>query len=219
MNRRSFLEESVQALAQTALSLGHAMTGTPASTSGQGRRRIPNVPVVTHQNQTVRFYDDLIKGKHVIINFMYASCPDSCPLQTANLALVQKALAPRVGNDIFMYSITLDPLHDTPAVLKAYSERFNVGPGWSFLSGTEQDMDTIRRRMGFVDPDPIVDKDKASHIGLVLYGNDQLDRWAGCPAMSRAMDIAEYVQWMDDNRETLRKWDGISRPAKPLPLA
>lgn len=219
MNRRSFLEESVQALAQTALSLGHAMTGTPASRSGHGGRRIPNVPVVTHQNQTVRFYDDLIKGKHVIINFMYASCPDSCPLQTANLALVQKALAPRVGNDIFMYSITLDPLHDTPAVLKAYSERFNVGPGWSFLSGTEQDMDTIRRRMGFVDPDPIVDKDKASHIGLVLYGNDQLDRWAGCPAMSRAMDIAEYVQWMDDNRETLRKWDGISRPAKPLPLA
>ncbi|NOS76548.1 MAG: SCO family protein [Nitrospira sp.] len=219
MNRRSFIEDSLQALAQTALAMGQAIAGTPPAPGGQESRRIPNVPVVTHQNQPARFYDDLIKGKHVLINFMYASCPDSCPLQTANLALVQKALAPRVGKDIFMYSITLDPRHDTPAVLKAYSERFNIGPGWSFLSGTEQDMELIRRRLGFVDPNPVVDKDKASHIGVVLYGNDQLDRWAGCPAMSRAMDIAEYVQWMDDNREKLRKWDGISRPAKPLPLA
>ncbi len=219
MNRRSFIEESLQAITHTALTVSQAFTVATPTAGGQGSRRIPNVPVITHQNHTVRFYDDLIKGKHVLINFMYASCPDSCPLQTANLALVQKALAPRVGKDIFMYSITLDPAHDTPAVLKAYSERFNVGPGWSFLSGTEQDMELIRRRLGFVDPDPIVDKDKASHIGVVLYGNDRLDRWAGCPAMSRSVDIAEYVLWMEDRRKELRPWDGISRPAKPLPLA
>jgi protein SCO1/2 len=219
MNRRSFIEEAVQALAQTALTVGQAIAETPTPTKGQGSRRIPNVPVITHHNQTVRFYDDLIKDKHVLINFMYASCPDSCPLQTANLALVQKALAPRVGKDIFMYSITLDPAHDTPAMLKAYAERFNAGPGWSFLSGTKEDMELIRRRLGFVDPDPVVDKDKASHIGVVLYGNDRLDRWAGCPAMSRSADIAEYVLWMEDRRKELRPWDGISRPAKPLPLA
>jgi protein SCO1/2 len=56
----------------------------------------------THENKEVRFYDDLIKGKHVVINFMYTQCEGSCPITTANLAKVQKVLKNRVGRDIFM---------------------------------------------------------------------------------------------------------------------
>jgi protein SCO1/2 len=81
----------------------------------------------------VRFFDDLIKDKVVMINIIYTSCPDVCPLETARLREVQKNLGDRVGKDVFMYSITVDPQRDTPEVLRKYAEKFDAGPGGLFL--------------------------------------------------------------------------------------
>jgi protein SCO1/2 len=67
----------------------------------------------THDGRTVRFYDDLLKDRTVTLNLMYTECCDICPGMTQNLAEVQKLLGDRVGRDIFMYSITLQPEHDT----------------------------------------------------------------------------------------------------------
>ena len=194
MDRRAFLFQSFAATAQALASARHTLAGT---SDGPAKHRFPNILMKTHENRQVRFYDDLVKGKHIVLNFMYASCPDSCPLQTANLALVQKILGPRVGQDIFMYSVTLDPTHDTPDVLKEYSARFGIQPGWEFLTGAPDDIDLLRRKVGFVKRDPVLDRDKSQHIGMVLYGNESLDRWAACPALSRAANIAEYVMWME----------------------
>src|SRR2546426_10278505 len=122
-------------------------------------RYFPNVTLTTHEGRKVKFYDDLIKDKIVTINFMYADCEGVCPGITMNLAKVQKALGDRVGRDIFMYSLTLKPEHDTPAVLKEYAEMHGVKPGWSLLTGDPADMELLRRKLGFVDPDPEVDKE------------------------------------------------------------
>ena len=100
-----------------------------------GADYFPNVPLTTHEGKTVHFFDDLIKDKIVVINFIYATCPDTCPLETSRLTSVQRILGDRVGKDIFMYSITIDPDHDTPEVLAEYAERYRVGPGWVFLTG------------------------------------------------------------------------------------
>src|SRR5262245_6829 len=70
---------------------------------------LPNIPLLTHEGQTVRFYDDLIRGKVVAINMMYAECEGICPLATSNLVRVQALLGPRVGRDVFLYSLTLQP--------------------------------------------------------------------------------------------------------------
>jgi protein SCO1/2 len=78
---------------------------------------------VTQDGKTVLFYDDLLKGKKVLLDFVFALCEDGCPLDTANMARVQKLLGSSVGKDIFMYSITLDPEHDTPKVLKEYADQ------------------------------------------------------------------------------------------------
>lgn len=102
----------------------------------------------THDNRSVRFYDDLIKGKVVVINFMSAECEGICPGMTANLVRVQKLLGPRVGRDIFMYSITLEPDHDSPAVLSAYARDHGAGPGWAFLTGRREDSDAVGRVRG-----------------------------------------------------------------------
>ncbi len=184
------------ARAETPVSSGPSL----ASVLSRDRIReqhFPNVLLTTHEGKKVRFYDDLLKNKIVVINFMYAKCEGVCPGITANLVKVQKLLGNRVGRDIFMYSFTLKPEHDTPEVLKSYADAYGVKKGWSFLTAAPEDMELLRRKLGFTDPDPVIDADKSSHIGNVRYGNEPLQRWASCPGLSKASWIAESISWVD----------------------
>ena len=99
---------------QTALASGGQMNHVKTPRERLAERSFPNVTLTTHEGKKVRFYDDLIKDKIVLINFMYVKCEGICPGTTANLLKVQKMLGDRVGRDIFMYSITLKPEEDTP---------------------------------------------------------------------------------------------------------
>src|SRR3954447_23451832 len=92
-----------------------------------GADYFPNVALTTQDGKTVRLYDDLLKGKSVAINVIFTECTDVCPLETANLVQLQRVLGARVGREIFFYSISIDPKRDTPAVLKAYAEKFGAG--------------------------------------------------------------------------------------------
>src|SRR5207249_7928360 len=93
-----------------------------------------NIKLTTHEGRAVRFYDDLVKGKVVAINFMFTTCGNSCPLITVHLAEAQKLLGERAGRDVTFLSITLDPEHDTPRVLHEYAQDYGVGLGWYFFS-------------------------------------------------------------------------------------
>jgi protein SCO1/2 len=160
-------------------------------------QHFPNLLLTTHEGRQVRFYDDLIKDKIVLINFMYVRCEGVCPGITANLVKFQKLLGNRLGRDIFMYSFTLKPEEDTPAVLRAYARAYKVRPGWSFITGAPADMELLRRKLGFTDPDPKLDAIKSSHIGNIRYGNEPLQLWGSCPGMSKASWIVESLKWID----------------------
>jgi protein SCO1 len=160
-------------------------------------RRFPNVEVVTQKGKNVRFYDDLVKDKIVLISFFYSKCEKFCPPQTANLVKVQKLLGDRVGRDIFMYSISLKPQQDTPEMLLDYAEMHGIQPGWELLTGKPENLELLRVKLGFKDSDPEVDKDTGNHIGMLLFGNDKLDRWSGCPAISSPEEIVRELAWMD----------------------
>jgi protein SCO1 len=153
--------------------LGGAAWAAPAA-SPWGADYFPNVPLVTQDGKTVRFYDDLLKGKKVLINFIFGSCEQACPLDTANLARVQKLLGDRVGRDIFMYSITLDPERDTPQALKEYAERFGAGPGWLFLTGKREDIDALRFKLGERNA-------KEEHANTVRVGDVATGQWMRLP--------------------------------------
>jgi protein SCO1/2 len=170
---------------------GRAQRISPAVDSSAGY--FTNALLTTHLEERVRFYDDLLKDKVVMINFMYTGCGDICPGMTQNLAYVQELLGDRVGRDIFMYSITLQPELDTAAVLREYAETFKVGPGWLFLTGAPPIVEMLRRRLGFVDSDPVLDADLEQHIGVVRYGNERLNRWSACPALSSPQVIVDAV--------------------------
>jgi protein SCO1/2 len=89
-------------------------------------RALPNVALTTHKGAHVHFYD-LIKGKTVAIELIYTTCQFACPLETARLAQVQTLLGDRMGRDVFFYSITIDPEHDTPDALNAFAEKYHAG--------------------------------------------------------------------------------------------
>lgn len=161
------------------------------------QRYFPNLTLTAHTGKKVRFYDDLIKDKIVIFNFMYAKCEGICMPITMNLRKVQDLLGDRMGRDIFMYSFTLKPEEDTPGKLAHYAHMHKVKPGWTFLTGSPADMEVVRRKLGYVDPDPEVDKDKSNHIGVIKYGNEPLERWGGCPAMSKPRWIVKTLSWVD----------------------
>lgn len=172
------------------------------------QRYFPNLVLTTHEGRKVRFYDDLVKDKIVIFNMMYGKCDGICMPITRNLLQVQRLLGDRVGKDIFMYSFTLKPQEDTVTALKHYAHMHKVKPGWSFITGSVDDMELVRRKLGYVDPDPEVDKDKSNHIGVIKYGNEPLERWGGCPGLTTPSWIVETLSWVDWPKNASRENGG-----------
>src|SRR4051794_32810058 len=158
-----------------AATLWVAATISISAQTRWGANYFPNVPLTTQDGKVVHFYDDLIKGKIVAINLIYTSCKYSCPLETARLAQVQKVIGDRMGREVFFYSITIDPEHDTPQVLKEYGEKFHAGPGWLFLTGKQADIDVISKKVGlYSEPDP---KNPDGHLPNLLIGNETTGQW------------------------------------------
>jgi protein SCO1 len=193
--RRTWLSRFGAAWAAAApFSAGHNVRPSPRDAIRA--RYFPNVMLRTHEDRPVRFYDDLIKDKVVVINFMYATCEGVCPGITLNLAKVQKLLGDRVGRDIFIYSITLKPEQDSPAALREYVTMHDIGPGWLFLTGGPSDVELLRRKLGFTNPDSLLDADSAQHIGNIRYGNEPRQLWASCPGLAAAPWIVESLSWV-----------------------
>lgn len=195
--KRSLLWSLVALSASAATVLG-SFAGDTASAARWGENYFPNRPVVTHQGETVDFYDDLIKGRIVVIDFIYTNCPDLCSLTTARLANVKERVekelgdqADRIGKDIFFYSITLDPANDTPEVLAEYAKAFSPGPGWLFLTGKPKDVHLIRWKLGERS------RTLAEHRSDMVLGNDKTGEWRRISAMGNMQIVAERIVGMD----------------------
>jgi len=177
----------------------------------QMRRNLPNILLYTQDGEPVRFYDDLVKDRIVLINFMYTQCTGKCPPTTRSLVKVQDLLGDRVGTDILILSISLDPEVDTPQVLKAYADDFGAGPGWVYLTGQFDDIDMLRHKLGVFDPDPIIDADKTNHAGLLTFGNERTGRWAALPALLETDEIVRAV--LRITREPRRRGESATTSA------
>src|SRR5438067_8786916 len=172
----------------------------PATVAAQngpaGRYYFPNVTLTTHEGKHVRFYDDLIKGKVVAIDLIYTTCQYACPLETARLVQVQRVLGDRVGRDIFFYSITIDPDHDTPEVLAQYAEKYHVGPGWLFLTGEASDIESISRKLGLYTAPGEAGPD--GHTPSLLVGNQATGQWMRNSALDDPRFLARTIgDWLN----------------------
>ncbi|WP_237062798.1 SCO family protein [Loktanella sp. M215] len=152
-----------------------------------------NLPLVTQDGQTVALYDDLIAGKIVVFNFIYTDCNDLCSFTTARMVQIADWLGDRVGRDIFIYSISLDPVNDTPEKLRAFAAGFGIEPGlgWTFLTGDPADIDVIRRKLG-ERGDNLYD-----HRSDMLIGNADRDFWRRTSVMGSLKLATQTILEMD----------------------
>lgn len=158
------------------------------------RRHLPNVELITQDGKKVHFYDDLVKDKRVVIQFMFTRCQDVCPVITHHLVEVQQMLDGRVGRDIFFYSISLSPEEDSPRDLKAFAKKHGTGPGWTFLTGKPEDILNLRKALGFFYKNPKEDADRNNHSGMLMIGTEPLMRWAHCPGGSKPEWLATVIR-------------------------
>jgi protein SCO1 len=166
--------------------------GTPEAQSRRyGEGYFPNLPVVTHDGKTVRFYDDLIKGKRVVVSFIFTNCTDICPIVTARLAQVEDKLGDSMGRDLFFYSISVDPEKDTPEKLKQYAEAFQVGPGWKFVTGKLEDIRAINAKFGERM------RSLTDHRNEIVLGNDATGEWARDNVLGDIERVAMSIRAMD----------------------
>jgi len=163
---------------------------------------MPNVPVVDQDGRSYRFAEDLVKDHVVLVNVMYTRCDGKCLGAADGLKAAQDALGERVGRDVRILSISIDPENDTPDVLKAYAEAHDAGPGWYFLTGAPPDIEQLRKRLGFTDPDPVVDADRSQHAAIVLLGNEPRARWTmAVSATDLDGVLAAFHRVTDDPRD------------------
>ncbi|MBV9195798.1 MAG: SCO family protein, partial [Solirubrobacterales bacterium] len=186
--------------AALALVASLALAGPGASearNSRWGETYIPNLPVTTQGGETLRFYDDLIRDKVVVISFIFTSCPDLCPLTTARLAEVRDMLGDAVGRDIFFISLTVDPEHDTPERMKAFADAFHAeGPGWRFVTGRPEDINLINRRFG----DRSAERGLSDHRNEIVIGNGATGDWTRNSALGDLEEVVRDIRSMDPKR-------------------
>jgi protein SCO1 len=187
------------ALFASALSL-LTVASAAADENPYGANYFPNVTLTNQDGKSVKFYDDLIKGKSVAINVIYTSCKDECPLETAKMAQLARIFGDKMGKDMFFYSISIDPKHDTPPVLKAYAKNFNTGPGWQFLTGNPEDIKVLVKKLGLSRGSDLANKD--GHTASLMVGNEPSGQWMRNSAVDNPVFLAatmgSFLGFRDD---------------------
>ena len=174
-----------------------------------GANYFPDVPLITHDGKTVHFFDDLIEGKIVAINFIYTRCPDTCPLETAQLVQVQKILGDRLGKEVFFYSISIDPENDTPSVLEEYRERFKAR--WTFLTGKKSDIIKLRKKLGLY-IEEIQDGSNNHNVNMII-GNQSTGRWMKRSPFENPYVLADQIgNWLTGWKASPRGEDYANAP-------
>src|SRR5829696_8971581 len=158
----------------------------PATTSNR-KMAIPDVEVLDQDGNELHFYRDLIKDKTVAINFIFTNCTTICPPLAATFARLQKEMGDKIGKDVHLISISVDPLTDTPERLKAWGAKFKAGAGWTFVTGNKLDMDKLLNALG-----ASVSR-REDHTPSVIVGNDPKDVWTRTYGLARTSQMVGLI--------------------------
>ena len=149
---------------------------------------IPDATVYDQNGNRLKFYTDLVKGKTVAINFIFTTCTAICPALTATFRRVQQQLGDRVGHDVHLISVSVDPTTDVPEKLKEYAAKFKAGPGWTFVTGDKVEIDSVLKALG------TAVADKNDHTPMVLIGNEKAGDWSRAYGLSPPTRLVELIK-------------------------
>jgi cytochrome oxidase Cu insertion factor (SCO1/SenC/PrrC family) len=165
------------------------MTTTAASARAPDARRmvIPDVEVLDQDGLRIHFYSDLIKGKTIVINFIFTNCTTICPPMAATFARIQKQMGDRVGRDVHFISISVDPLTDTPERLKTWGAKFKAGDGWTFVTGDKEEINKLLKSLG----GSVARRE--DHSPTILVGNDLKGVWTRTYGLANPSQIVGLI--------------------------
>ncbi|WP_437807325.1 SCO family protein [Sorangium sp. So ce1078] len=167
-------------------------SGSPAGDDAAAMAYFTDTELVDQDGRARRFYTDLLRGRKVLIHFAFTSCKGVCPTMAANLARVQALLGKRAGKEIAILTITVDPVNDTPKVLKQFAAKFNAGDGWRFLTGTPENVEKVLGRLGGLTKKP------EEHTSTLLIGDTTTGMWLKTVATERPETIVRLVDHIND---------------------
>ena len=176
---------------------------TPAEREAKAREYFTDTKLKTQADRTVRFYSDALKGKVVLMNFVFTQCGDACPLITAKLVQAKNELGEAFGQEVRFVSISIDPQHDRPQDLAKFAKKFDaVHPEWLFLTGEPANVEVVTKKLGaWTD-------DVESHSTAIIIGSPRQGKWKkvrpDAPAKAIAMELRQLVDGEIEARKLAR---------------
>lgn len=187
------MRAALLALALGALSLP-AEAGREGRTAEDARKYFTDTKLINQDGKVMRFYSDLLQGRSIVIDTFFTTCTGVCPLLNQRMARIQSWLGDRLGKDVVLVSISVDPEHDTPPRLLQYAQRFKARPGWYFLTGPKPNVDIVLRKLGHLVSGP------DDHNTILLVGNDRTELWKKAQGVAASDDVIKVVQSVVDDR-------------------
>jgi protein SCO1/2 len=108
---------------------------------------VPDVKLIDSNGKTVALRELVNERSSTILNFIFTTCTTICPVMSATFQQIQEQLGPD-RKDVHLISISIDPENDTPAKLKAYSEKFKTGSQWTLLTGSLENSLAAQKAFG-----------------------------------------------------------------------
>jgi protein SCO1/2 len=153
-----------------------------------------DVILVNQSGERMRFYSDLIKGRVVVINVFFSSCHGSCPVMMKTFQKLQDWLGDRLGKDVYLISMSVDPEMDTPEKLKEYAAQLGAKRGWYFVTGEKQNMELALRKIGqYVAV-------REDHSNIFILGNETTGLWKKAFGLAKIEDLIAIVESVIDDR-------------------
>lgn len=156
---------------------------SPEGQKPDQRKPIPDAELFNQDGKKIHFYSDLIKDKVVIVSLFFTSCSSICPMQGESLSKLQATLGDRLGRDVYLVSVSMDPEGDPPERLKIWGLQFGAKSGWTLVTGKKSEIDKVAMALTGA---PAV---KGEHSPIVFVGSDKTGRWI------RAYGLAEPAKF------------------------
>ena len=169
---------------------------SPAPDASAAQKYFSDVELLNQDGEKMRFYTDLLKGHTVVIIPFFSTCTAVCPPMNRTMARIQEELGARVGKDITLISISVDPATDTPARLKEYAAKFHAGPSWYFITGKPENVHWALYKLGqYVE-------NKNDHTTIMIIGNETTGLWKKAFALSKPTELISIIEGVANDKGT-----------------
>jgi cytochrome oxidase Cu insertion factor (SCO1/SenC/PrrC family) len=155
----------------------------------RARQYFTDTEVIDQNGNKLRFYSDVLKGRVVLISFIFTNCEYACPMQAQKLKQTRALMVPAIKDEVWFVTLSVDPERDTPEAMKQFAEKQGVDESrWIFLTGEKKNLEFLVKKLGQYTPDV------EAHTTLMLAGNDLTQHWTRVLPMVPPDGIAQQLR-------------------------